>query len=339
MRNTALLVLSALFTSLMLTSCGGHKHAKSGAEDTKPIISDGGKLVQFPNAETFSFFKYEKAEVSNIQADLNAPARVVATVLPSEENSSQNLVLFDNPDLTSNYTLYIQHLININQIQNINIKQRQIELGRAKDLAEHGAASGKEVLEAQTALAMENTNLNNEKAAIIEHEAKLKLAGFDPELLIHAPAKTVWVISDIPETQISNIKEGSTCKVNFSAYPQDTFNGKIENIGDVVDNTTRMVKLRIGIVNPNGLLRAGMFANVHFGMSEGAFISISKNSLITVQSKNYVFVREGSNGFRLVEVQIGPQVNDRIVVFSGIQAGQEVVTDGTMQLKGMSFGY
>jgi hypothetical protein len=82
-----------------------------------------------------------------------------------------------------------------------------------------------------------------------------------------------------------------------------------------------------------------MFANVHFGMSEGAFISVSKNSLITVQSRNYVFVREGSNGFRLVEVRIGPQVNDRIIIFSGIQPGLEVVTEGTMQLKGMSFGY
>jgi cobalt-zinc-cadmium efflux system membrane fusion protein len=55
------------------------------------------------------------------------------------------LSLFDNPELSGNYTQLLQHLTMINQIQNINIRQRKTELSRIKDLQEHGAATGKDL--------------------------------------------------------------------------------------------------------------------------------------------------------------------------------------------------
>ncbi len=152
--------------------------------------------------------------------NLTAPARVVATVVPSQENPNQNLVLFDNPDLTSTYTQLLQHLANINQIQNVTIKQRRRlkSLTEPKILQQHGAATGREVLEAQTALAMEETNLVNEKAANLEHEAKLKLGGFSPDALRLAKPNTVWVVCDIPENQLDKISVGQKCIVNFTSF-------------------------------------------------------------------------------------------------------------------------
>src|SRR5258707_3131098 len=239
--------LIALIAVVLLVSCGKKEENHNALHVVKPKVSDNGKLIVFSDKKSADFFAVQDIKSSQLFANLTAPARVVATVIPSQENPQQNLVLFDNPELTSTYTQLLQHLANINQIQNVTIKQRKIELDRAKDLQLHGAATGREVLEAQTALALEETNLVNEKAANLEHEAKLKLGGFNPDALRFAKPKTVWVICDIPENQLDKISVGNKCIVSFTSFPNEQFFGIIENIGDVVDNFTRLVNLRITI--------------------------------------------------------------------------------------------
>jgi multidrug efflux pump subunit AcrA (membrane-fusion protein) len=272
-------------------------------------------------------------------ANVTAPAKVSATVLRSNEGASGNIVLFDNPELAGNYTQLLQHLTMINQIQNINIRQRKTELSRIKDLQEHGAATGKDLLESQTALAMEETNLINERSAIIEHETKLKAGGFEPKQLRTAPAGTAYIICDVPESEISRVKKGAKCTIQFTAFPNEDFTGTIDDIADLVDQTTRMIKLRVSINNSNGKLKAGMFGTVGFGLSEGKKLSINKDALVTVQGRNYVFLKTAPQVFERREVNIGDQIGDRIVAFSGLKDGENVVTKGVMQLKGLSFGY
>lgn len=308
-----------------LISCGEKQNASTTVlTNNKPVIKDNGKYITFPmDTVTLNFFKAEIVKAENIEAEITAPARIVATVMQSEE-TKQNLILFDNPDLTANYTAFLQHSININQYK--------LNLDRIKDLAANGAATGKDLIDARTQLA-------NEQAAIIEHEAKLKLAGFNPEALRIAKANNVWVICDVPENQLEKIKIGESCKVQFTSYPEQPMNGRIESLGDVVDNVTRMVKVRVLVENSSGRLKAGMFAITNFGISEGNFLSVPKLAIITVQSKNYVFVKRNDNEFERREVIVGQQINDKIILFSGLNQNEAVVTDGAIQLKGISFGY
>lgn len=327
------------FFLLFIYSCGGHDDKNSKKENTTPQVLENGNKIIFPNPETSKFFETELVNSSALNAEITAPAKVAATIVKSEEGASQNIVLFENPDLAGNYTQLIQHLININQIQNVTIKQKKIELERIKDLQQHGAATGKDLLDAQTAVTIEETNLSNERAAIIEHETKLKAGGFQPELMQKAPAGTAYIICDLPENQLSKVNEGSNCIIQFTSFPNEKFSGKIDDVADMIDQSTRMVKLRVSINNNNGKLKAGMFATVSFGVSEGNSISVNKNALVTVQAKNYVFVKTGANTFEKKEVAIGNQIGDRIIIFSGLNNGESIAVKGVMQLKGLSFGY
>lgn len=345
---------SIISLSLLLAACGAAEQKKNGDPvAAKPVIKDNGTRIEFPqDSVTLGFFKTETVTSGNLDAELSAPARIVATVLSSGENPAQNLVLFDNPDLTANYTALLQYVVNISQKQNIIrqkmaiVGQKEIELSRFTDLVHHGAGTGKDVTDAKTDLiaaqtdrSVAETELANEKTTIIEHEARLKLAGFDPESLLRAKAGKVWLICDVPENLVTEIREGNSCKLQFTAYPDEVFTGRIEDVGEVIDNTTRMVKLRIGLANRDNKLRAGMFANVQFGLSGAHSMSIPKSALITVQGKNYVFVPHAGGVFERKEIVIGAQVKDRIIIYSGLNESDAVVTDGAMQLKGFSFGY
>jgi membrane fusion protein, heavy metal efflux system len=330
------IIFLSLF-AIVLLSCKKEATQERHLNFTKPKVA--GDVITFADDTIASYFTSQSIESADLQTDFSVPARVVATVMTSSENPELNLILFDNPELTTDYTQLLQHLANVKQIEDIMIKQRSIELERVLDLQKHGAATGRDVLEAQTALAAEKTNLVNEKSSLIEEESMLKLGGFSTEALRKAKPNTVWVISEIADNQISKVKPGESCKVTFSSFPNEVFNGRIEDIGDVVDNVTRMLKLRIGITNPDRRLKAGMFGNAKFGLKEGEFLTVPLESLVTVQGKNYVFVKTSSRTFERRKVTTGQQANNRMIVFDGIRENELVVVKGTMQLKGLAFGY
>lgn len=304
-----------------------------------PTVEKNGSIIKFSNAQSTSTFKTEKLSNKDINAEITAPAKISASVVASQEGASQNIILFENSDLAGSYMQLIQHQINIRQFQDINIKQKQIELERVKDLQLHGAATGKDLLDAQTGLAMARTNLANEKASLIEHETKLKTGGFDPEQLLHATPGIVYIICDIPENQVSKIQKGSLCSIRFTSFPDQTFKGRIDDLADVVDNSTRMVKLRVNLKNPDNKLKAGMFGLISFGIDEGNNVSINKTAIVTVQGRNYVFVKKDEITFERREVKIGQQIGDRIIIYQGLHPQEEVAVDGVIQLKGLSFGY
>ena len=61
--------------------------------------------------------------------------------------------------------------------------------------------------------------------------------------------------------------------------------------------------------------------------------------MITVQGKNYVFIKSSSTSFERKEIQTGQQIGDAIIVYSGLKIGDDIAVEGVMQLKGLSFGY
>lgn len=330
-----------LVASLLLAGCGHKEHKKEVTDDPGPAITNNGQQITFPDTASSNFFVTEPVGDSALTGTLHAPGKVAAIVVRSQEGA-QNVVLFDNPDIESDYTQLVQHRINVNHIEQINIKQRKVELDRTQDLYDHGAASGKDMLEAKANLAMEQTNLANEKAQLIQHESGLKASGFDPELLRATAPGNAFVICDIPESQLTNVSKGATCTVTLASFPNKPMAGRVEAIADVIDNVTRMVKLRIRLVSPDTEIRAGMFAMVNFtitGNTTAGGINVNRDALITAAGQNYVFVRTTPNTFVRKPISTGQQIGDRIAVYNGLQNGDAVVIKGVMQLKGLSFGY
>src|ERR1041385_4507814 len=273
---------------VLLSACrGGEKDHSAVKTDSRPTISQDGVNIQFNDSTNLAFIKTTHLSASSLTSELHFPAKVAATSFASQQGAERNIILFEDPELTDNYMTLIQHLITVNQIKNVNIKQKTTELERVKDLAANGAATGKDVLEAETALAVENAHLGNERASLIEHESILKQAGFDPDELVHAQAGKCWILCEIPETMLGAIAKGDDCQILLASLPDDRFKGIIDAVGDVVDRNTRMVKVRITVRNPNSRLKAGMFANVSFDKAVKNAVTVPKQAVVTVQGKTY----------------------------------------------------
>ncbi len=75
-----------------------------------------------------------------------------------------------------------------------------------------------------------------------------------------ADISTMWMLANIPERDISELRAGQEVNVNVPAHPGKVYKGKITTIGATVDPNTRRVLVRSEIADPQHELRSGMLA-------------------------------------------------------------------------------
>jgi membrane fusion protein, heavy metal efflux system len=150
---------------------------------------------------------------------------------------------------------------------------------------------------------------------------------------------TVWVIADLYERDFARVRVGSPATITSTSYPGMTLRGRVSYIDPQVQPETRTAKLRVEVPNQSGRLRLGMYVDAHIGEGsprQGLFVP--KSAVQIVGSGTVVYVAIDAQQGRFVErpVEIGPGNGDRVLVVSGLHAGDAVVTDGVFFLRAES---
>lgn len=231
------------------------------------------------------------------------------------------------------------------------------QLERTKDLYEHGAMSKNDLEVAQDT--EDKAKVDLETTA--EH---LRLLGNDPEkpakmVDIFAPVagvitdqqitnaaavqafntpspftisdlSSVWIICDVYENDLSNVRIGDTADIVLNAFPDRALKGKVSNIGSILDPSIRTAKVRIEVANP-GMMRLGMFVRATFhGQSLEMHTIVPSTAVLRMHDRDFVFVPAGEKKFRRVEVIGGELLSDNTglqEVKSGLKPGDKVVTN------------
>ncbi len=82
-----------------------------------------------------------------------------------------------------------------------------------------------------------------------------------------------------------------------------------------------------------------MFAKIDYGDPMPSVFTLPNSSIVTVDGKDYVFVKSSPGIFERRSVNIVNSATDHVVVSRGLNDGDEVVTGGALLLKGLSFGF
>ena len=169
---------------------------------------------------------------------------------------------------------------------------------------------------------------------IIEKKAVLgELAPPDQSLFTVADLSTLWIEADLFEKDLAKIRPGMQASVTVSAYPGEVFKGRLTYISSVVDKDSRTVKARVEVPNPDGRLKPEMFATAAIQTGSGAkALLLPEDAVLLVQGQPTVFVAE-NGGFVPRAVEVGERIQGRIVIRSGVAAGESVVTSGAYALK------
>ncbi|PVY42259.1 efflux RND transporter periplasmic adaptor subunit [Pontibacter virosus] len=155
-----------------------------------------------------------------------------------------------------------------------------------------------------------------------------------------ANLSSVWVVLDAYEADMSWIKKGGNITFTVPGIPGREFTAKVAFITPVLDPTTRAIEVRAEVQNPGNQLKPGMFANARIKTSTGAkaqSLSVPSSAVLWTGKRSVVYVKvagEEMPAFEMREVTLGPRMGDRYVVESGLQSGEEVVTNGVFAVDG-----
>ena len=233
---------------------------------------------------------------------------------------------------------------------------------RARDLFQHGAISMNDFQVAQDAedkakVDLENTRerlrilgveLNSQSATVdpsavvditapvsgviveqnVTQAGGVKTLDNSPNLFTIADLSHVWILCDVYENDLANVRVGDAADVRLNAYPGRVFKGQVSNIGAVLDPTIRTAKVRIEVDNP-GLMRVGMFLTATFhGQRPELHAEVPASAILHLHDRDWVFVPVDANKFRRTEVVSGAALpNGMQEILSGIQPGQSVVAN------------
>ena len=144
-----------------------------------------------------------------------------------------------------------------------------------------------------------------------------------------ADLSRVWMVAEVPEAQAAWVNVGRPAEARLAALPGRKFEGTVDYVYPSVETGTRTLRVRLIFDNPDWVLKPGMYADVTlFGGPRPDVLTIPSEALIRTGTRSVVIVADDGEHFRPVAVQAGPERNDRTVIQSGLEEGQEVVVSG-----------
>jgi cobalt-zinc-cadmium efflux system membrane fusion protein len=175
---------------------------------------------------------------------------------------------------------------------------------------------------------------------VIEKHAILgELAQPDKSVFTVADLSRLWIEANLFEKDLGRIRPGAEATVTVDAYPGESFQGKLTYIAAVVDKETRTVQARVEVANPGGRLKPEMFATAAIRTSGTSAVAgkdkalvLPQEAVVLMQGQPTAFIAE-DGGFEPRVVELGDKLRGKVVIRSGLKAGDKVVVAGTYALK------
>jgi Cu(I)/Ag(I) efflux system membrane fusion protein len=143
----------------------------------------------------------------------------------------------------------------------------------------------------------------------------------------------IWVHAEVPESQAALLAAGGQAIARTAALPAERFEGRLEALLPVVDPATRTRTARVQLANPEGRLVPGMSVRVQMHAAQPrTTLLVPSEAVIHTGLRDLVMVAEDGGRFRPVEVQTGMEVDGKVAIVRGLQAGQRVVLSGQFLL-------
>ncbi len=228
------------------------------------------------------------------------------------------------------------------------------ELGRRKQLHAQGVASDARLDEARTALRSLRASrdalraqLGMTERSVRDSSVQAPFAGLVARRHVSVgeyvtPGQTLFdlvaldpieVEFHIPERDSSRVTVGASVDVRVAPFPDETFRATVSVVSPVIDATTRTLRVKASLANPDGRLRPGLFARADLGIAVREGVPMIPEEAVLQRA-------DGAVAFRLIdgnhverrELELGVIRDGRIEVRDGLAAGDLVVVRGQSEL-------
>ena len=153
-----------------------------------------------------------------------------------------------------------------------------------------------------------------------------------PAPFVVSDPTSLWVQIDARERDVGSLRPGSTFELVVPTLPNEKFVGKVVTSGDAIDPSTRTIKVRGEVANPDRLLKAEMLATARLERHLGGGLVIPASAVVLRGAQHTVFVQSAPGVFEPRDVRLCYQDSKQAVVARGMEAGDKVVSENVLLL-------
>ena len=123
-------------------------------------------------------------------------------------------------------------------------------------------------------------------------------------------------------------------ELQLADEPEFPHRGHIESFDNRLDANTGSILLRAVFPNPDGRIVPGLFARIRVPLSERhPALLVEERAIGTDQAQKFVLALTATNTVEYRSVQLGPLIDGKRVVRSGLEAGDVIVVNGLQRVR------
>jgi len=123
-------------------------------------------------------------------------------------------------------------------------------------------------------------------------------------------------------------------ELSVESLPGRTFEARLTWIAAEVDDKSRMARARAEVANPDGILRANMFAQARIlTRSAESAVLLPSSSIQRMEGNDFVFVKLEDDLFDARSVRVGAKLDGKVEILEGLNPGEIVAVNHAFPLK------
>ena len=365
----ALAIFLAAMAALFLVGCG---RAAKSPEEARPEVR--GAVVTFPKGSAgIKRLATEKVE-SPFDRDIVLPGRLVwdedrtVRVFPPFAGRVSRILVNAGDRVAAGQPLALIASAEFGQAQadsrraQADLAVAETSLARAMDLHAHGVLSTKDLEQAKADEAKARAEADRASGRLSAYGHELETAnafrlaspmagvvvernlnpgqelrtdqGSSPIFVVTDPTH-LWISLDANEADLQFLRPGLPIGFSSNQFPDDSFSAELVQLPEFVDPVSRTLKVRGRVPNNDRRLKAEMFVTARIRIPKNELPTVTSRAVYLSGAQNYAFVRSGDGQYTRKAVRVGPEVDGRMPVVSGLKPGDEVVTTGSLFLEQM----
>lgn len=232
---------------------------------------------------------------------------------------------------------------------------------RKKDLMESGISSRKEFDEAKLALDLAEKDCEKTTEILKIYNLNAGEADLTQPLIVRSPISgeivrnditvgqyiksdsdpivtvadlgIIWVVARVKEKDLGAISPRDQVEIFTEGLPDNAIKGAVDYIGNIMNEQTRSVDVYIECENSRKILKSGMFVTIRFYHELADAIIIPASSVLQDYNKSYLFVQTSQVKFVKREVTVTSIADKKLIVNSGLETGNIIVSEGAIYLR------
>jgi membrane fusion protein (multidrug efflux system) len=225
--------------------------------------------------------------------------------------------------------------------------QQRTAYERWKTVVDAKAGAQQDLDDAEARLKVAEAELALQKARLDKTEIKAPFSGVvgarqvSPGEYLHPgdPIVSLAKMDEIrvkfaaPERFVPTLRRGSRVSIRVTAYPNETWTGRIDAVDPVLDSQTRSVQILARVKNPDAKLRPGMSASISAVLAERPdALTIPSEAVFAEGDQFFVFVVKPDSTVSRLPLTLGTRTPEAVEVLGQLEQGATIVRAGHQKL-------